>query len=86
LTDVDETAGAHSCIEGTHLSKNLLRLINPFLTDEQALRKYGERVKTLTGKAGIGFFEEQTAFHKRGVCKKPRLALLLNYNLHRKPE
>ena len=84
LSDVRECNGAHVAIEGTHRHKSLRQLVSPFLSDEAA-EKYGSRVRTLTGPEGYGFFEDQLTYHKRLACREPRLALQLNYTLHRKP-
>ena len=83
ISDVDMDSGPHVMVEGTHKHKSLHQMFNPFLTDEQALQQYGDRVKTVTGVAGTGFFEDQVAFHKRQACNRPRLAFLAAYHLHR---
>lgn len=86
ISDVDMACGPHVMVEGTHKRKTVSQMFNPFLTDAQAAQQYGDRVKTVTGKAGTGFFEDQVAFHKRQACDQPRLALLAAYHLHRKPK
>jgi len=86
LTDVAFDSAPHVAIAGTQKSKSLLRLINPFMTNEYAARRFGSRVTTFIGEAGTGFFEDQVTQHKRLVCVKPRLALFVNYTLSRKPD
>ena len=86
LTEVDLDCGPHVAIAGTHKRKSLLRLINPFMTDEYAARRFGSRVTTFLGEAGMGFFEDHATQHKRLVCARPRLALFVNYTLRRKPD
>jgi hypothetical protein len=86
LTDVFPDSAAHVAIAGTHKSKSLERLINPLITDEEAAQRFGSRVTTFTGKAGMGFFEDIAAQHKRLGCSKPRLVLFINYTLVRKPD
>lgn len=85
LSDVDELSGAHSLIEGTHRHKTVIQMLRPTLSDELAGRQFGARIRTVTGPEGSGFFEDQAAFHKRGVCTRPRLALILSYHLQRRP-
>lgn len=86
LTDVVLDSGPHVAIAGTHTRKSLLRLINPFMTDEYAAQRFGSRVTIFLGKAGMGFFEDHAAQHKRLPCGAPRLALFVNYTLRRKPD
>jgi hypothetical protein len=86
LTDVDLDSAPHVAIAGTHKSKSIFRLINPFMTDEHAASRFGSRVTTFMGKAGMGFFEDQATQHKRLACTKPRLALFVNYTLCRQPD
>ena len=86
LTDVDEDCGPHMVIEGTHKGKTLADLVRVYIGDSAAVRRFGaERIKTVLGKKGTFFFEEQTAYHKGVPPKKPRLILGVNYTLHRKP-
>jgi hypothetical protein len=84
LTDVTFDCAPHVVIAGTHKKKSIARLINPFMTDDDATRRFGANVTTLTGKAGTGFFEDHLAQHKRGPCAKPRLVLFIEYMLRRR--
>jgi hypothetical protein len=86
LTNVALDSAPHVAIAGTHKSKSLPCLINPFMTDEYADRRFGSRVTTFIGEAGTGFFEDQATQHKRLVGVKPRLALFVSYTLCRKPD
>jgi hypothetical protein len=86
LTDVDQDCGPHVVIEGTHKKKKLVDLMQVYIRDHVAVRRFGaERIKTVMGKKGTFFFEEQTAYHKGVLPQKPRLILGVNYTLHRKP-
>jgi hypothetical protein len=86
LTDVvDGECGPHMVIEGTHKKKTLSDLVKVYLDDDTALRRFGERIKTVLGRKGTFFFEELTAYHKGVGAKKPRLILAIDYTLHRKP-
>jgi hypothetical protein len=86
LTDVEEDCGPHMVIEGTHKGKTLADLVQVYIGDSAAMRRFGaQRIKTVLGKKGTFFFEEQTAYHKGVPAKKPRLILGVNYTLHRKP-
>ena len=86
LTDVvDRECGPHMVIEGTHKKKTLSDLLKVYLDDDTALRRFGERIKTVLGRKGTFFFEEPTAYHRGVGAKKPRLILAIDYTLHRKP-
>jgi hypothetical protein len=86
LTDVDADCGPHMIIEGTHKHKSFSDLLKVYITDDQAQKRFGApRIRTVTGKKGTCFFEEQTAYHKGVPARKPRLILGVNYTLHRKP-
>lgn len=66
VTDVDETTGPHLVIKGSHRQIPLSMLFSSVKqTDEAILARFGtERAFTLTGKAGLGFIEDTTCFHK----------------------
>ena len=86
LTDVlDEKYGPHMAIEGTHRTKTLSDLVNVYIDDETANRKFGGRIRTVLGGRGTFMFEEQTIYHKGLLAEKPRLMLAINYTLRRKP-
>ncbi len=85
LTDVDEDCGPHIVIEATHHNKSAWGLLNRFLNDEAAHKTYGDRIKTITGKRGAGFFEDLTCYHKHAIGTKKRLMLTITYMLQRSP-
>ena len=58
----------------------------PVLSYDEAVKRYGKRIKTITGRKGTVFFEDQTSYHQHSASKKPRLLLTISYLFHRKPE
>ena len=84
LTDVDADSGAHMTIERTS-NKTLKEIYKIILNEDTAQRKFGDRIKVISGKKGTAFFEETSSYHKVTVCKKRRLILSIDYVLQRKP-
>ena len=85
LTDVDESCSPHVIIENTHNDKSISKMVRRFISNDSAEKKYGDRIKVITGKKGEGFFEELTLYHRRSPMReKPRLALMIGYVLQRK--
>ncbi len=85
LTDVNEEAGPHICVRGSHKRKQLSHLLSlrRSRTDEQIERAFGDSaLKTLQGRAGRGFAEDIFCFHK-GLrpIKRDRLVLQLRFGL-----
>lgn len=85
ITDVDMSSGPHTYIRGTHKGKKLLhQLIGTrcaSIDDGKIVEVYGaENVVNVCGKAGFGFVEDATCFH-RGTepTDRPRLMLQLEY-------
>ena len=84
LSDVTLEDGPHICIQGSHLKKSLLHLLNYFsrIQSRQDLAKLYEPEKflTITGDSGTGFIEDTFCFHKGEPPKsKPRLFLQLHF-------
>ncbi|MCA6121820.1 phytanoyl-CoA dioxygenase family protein [Bradyrhizobium sp. WSM 1704] len=73
LTDVDETSGPHSFVEGTH-KINKLTEVRRFSEDEIA-REFAGKNLSFTGAAGTMFLENTYGIH-RGVPPKSRNRLL----------
>jgi hypothetical protein len=84
LTDIDSNSGAHITIENTHHDKTLTDIKNIILDDDAAQKKFGNRIKVISGKKGTAFFEETSSYHKVAVCTHRRLILSIDYVLHRK--
>jgi hypothetical protein len=89
LTDVDETAGPHVVVRGTHGSKGCLRQGREALavrryTDEEIEAVYGrERIVRITGQAGTGFIEDTLCIHKGAPpTGRERLVFQLQYALN----
>jgi hypothetical protein len=83
LIDVDMERGPHVIIAGTHKGKTLFEKLYRYLTDEQAVARYGDRIKVMTGVRGTGFFEDTLCYHKGENPKKRRLMLEFEYSFHR---
>lgn len=86
LTDTDDEASPHIVAEGTHKHKTLRDLFVRRYTKKVGEKRFGERFKTLSGKAGMGFFEDTSAFHIQSIGRKGRLTASISYTLHRPPE
>jgi hypothetical protein len=88
ITDVGMSSGPHAYIRGTHKGKKLLhQLIGTrcaSIDDEKIVEIYGaENVVNVCGKAGFGFVENATCFHKgTEPTEQPRLMLQLEYAIN----
>lgn len=85
LTDVTADCGPHVLIPGTHHSKSLRQLCTRYLSDESAQALYGDRITTVLGPPGSGFFENLACYHKHAFGTRERLMLTLTYVLQRTP-
>jgi hypothetical protein len=81
LTNVDEDSGPHTIIAGTHVGKSWSEKLHRRIDDARALALYGERIRTLTGRRGEGFFEDTFCYHKGALPRKPRLMLEFEWSL-----
>ena len=81
LTDVDDAAGPHVYVSGTHQEHCGVRL-QPY-SDADVDSRYGApRVSSVTGPAGTGFAVDTRGIHKGQVpTQKPRLLLQVQYSL-----
>lgn len=81
LTDVDDQAGPHVYVKGTHTAKLSARLQHYKDTDIQ--KKYGsERTMVAIGKAGFGFAVDTSGIHKGQVpARDARLMLQIQYSI-----
>lgn len=86
LSDVDHEASPHKLFPGTHKRKTFRDLMAMRYTENEARKRFGDNFVTLTGKAGVGFFEDPGAFHIQSPGKKGRMMLSLGYTLHRRAE
>ena len=85
LTDVDEEAGPHVYVKGSH--RQSLLESGKAQTDAQIAETFGEGAITrLTAPAGSWFLEDVYGFHKGVLPKsKPRLMIAIEYNLYPSP-
>lgn len=86
LTDVNEQAGPHIYVRGSHRRKRLRHLFSfkKSKMDSQIESAYGgSAVKAVEGNAGHGFAEDAFCFHK-GLSprKRDRLVLQIRFGLH----
>ena len=81
LTDVDENAGPHVCVLGTHRRKAMRHQFSSsrWREDAEIEKVYGRgNLRTFLGTAGTGFLEDPTCFHKAvAPARAPRLILQL---------
>jgi hypothetical protein len=81
LTDVNDEAGPHVYVKGTHLARAPMRL--QLYKDAEIRQRYGaDQLIVATGNAGFGFAVDTSGIHKGTVpAKKPRLMLQIQYSL-----
>jgi hypothetical protein len=79
LTDVDEKAGPHSYVQGTHLDRMPLRMRR--YSDQEIARMHGDSV-VFTGTAGTAFAIDNRGIHKgTPPSRGARLLLVVQYSL-----
>jgi len=85
LTDVDEAAGPHVYVKGSHQSAELTSARAQ--ADADIVETFGANAVTrLTAPAGSWFLEDVYGFHKGLLPKsKPRLMVAIEYNLYPSP-
>ena len=82
LSDVDENSGAHTMIRGSHRSKPLKIKLSRSRCSEVAINEvYGrENEVMITGKAGTGFLEDASCYHRAlAPTQRERLMLQIRY-------
>lgn len=86
LTDVDQSAGPHVMVRGSHTRKPLRWLMSIYKSRDEAqiVQQYGaERIVELTGPAGFGFAEDLFCYHKGSPpLNRDRLVLQIRFGLH----
>lgn len=85
LTDVDEGAGPHIAVLGTHNRKKLShQALIRRLSDEQIAASYGaDRIRSICLRAGRGFAEDTFCLHKgQAPTERSRLLLQLEYGIN----
>jgi hypothetical protein len=83
LRDVGDSNGPHVMIRGTHRKKTAFEVLNRRIDERVARRRYADRIVTMTGRAGMGFFEDTFCYHRGESPRQRRLALELEYGLFR---
>ena len=85
LKPVDEGAGPHVYVRGSHRRRALRHQLTPFVghTVDDVLRVYGaDKPVTLLGDAGFGFVEDPFGFHKATVAERtPRLMMEIAFGV-----
>lgn len=66
----------------------IFNILNWKMNDETAERVFGDKIKTIIGPKGTGFFEDLLNYHKHEYAtqKAPRLMLAFTYVIHHKPK
>jgi hypothetical protein len=86
LVDVDLENGPHVCVKGSHIHKKLRHQFSLIaeIEQEKVVQYYDdEDIKTICGKAGLGFVEDFHCFHKATVPKsKNRLILEIKFAMN----
>lgn len=83
LTDVDSQSGAHVMIKKSHRAKPFKMLFHSAnQTDENVISQFGlEKQIIISGKAGTGFVQDSSCFHKAlAPIHRERLMLQLRFN------
>jgi hypothetical protein len=83
LTDVDVTSAPHEVALGSHRSRTWRDALRVSLDDDEAYRRFGSSIRTVTGVAGSVFFEDTEAFHRRAAGGGRRVLLNVLYSSHR---
>lgn len=80
LTEVDEAAGPHVYVKGTHLDRRTRRL--PVLEDDAVRQRFGAHIQRQTGARGFGFAVDTAGLHKGEVpAGDARLLLSFQYSI-----
>jgi hypothetical protein len=80
LTDVDDEAGPHTVVRGSHRRRRLRHQLSPFKGVDAAslLRFYGDdHVVAIVGPSGSGFVSDPYAFHMGRLPRHDRLMFKL---------
>ncbi len=81
LTDCDETSGAHEMIVGSHRKKSLRFLLSSARQSDSTIYSYYPGLSNvIKGKAGSGFFEDTSCFHRAlAPTMNERICLQIRY-------
>jgi hypothetical protein len=66
LSDVDADSGAHVMVLGSHRDKPVAWLFDSSRRSDPEIEKYypADRIRTITGRAGVGFLQDSSCYHK----------------------
>jgi hypothetical protein len=80
MTEVDEGSGPHIIIKGSHRKKPMHLLLSSVKQPDEAIHAYygAQSETTIMGKAGTGFIEDTSSFHK-AMAPTARDRLLLQF-------
>jgi hypothetical protein len=76
LAPVGVENGPHVLVSGSHLGKRLSDYLRELTPIQEIERRYGTRVRVITGPAGSVLLENAEVFHRRLVARRPRVALI----------
>lgn len=83
LTDVTEDSSYHMVAQGSHRDIALRDIFSATLSENEATRRFGDRILPIIGDAGTLFFENTEAFHRRNFSPERRVFLNLLYASHK---
>lgn len=80
LTDPHDTKGAHMLVSGSHCDYRPHRLLQRRIPDARLREKYrDERILSILGGAGSGFFEDTFLYHRATPPERARIMLQVEY-------
>ncbi len=79
LDAVTERNGPHQIIESSHNHSQIFRFFNRRLSEDQVASRFKDKVITMLGQAGEGFFEDTFAYHRGTVARENRLIFQIQY-------
>ena len=80
LTDVEDRSAYHEVVERSHGRKKFSDLFGePNILENEAIRRFGTRMRHLKGKAGTIYMENSEAFHRRKPSTQRRVMLNVIY-------
>lgn len=82
ITPVDKQSGAHQMIKGSHHHKPLKMLFHSANQSDQSIYKHFGKEKEITieGRAGLGFLQDSSCYHKAlAPIEQPRLLLQVRF-------
>ena len=81
LDEVDDGAGPHVIISGTHNEGSVFKFFNRRISDCAAIKRYPEKVITMKGCSGTGFAEDTFCYHKGQHPNRRRLILQIQFGI-----